>query len=82
MRFTNLKRCRLERGILQVELAQRTAIERSRLSLIENGHVAPTPAELERIALVLGVPIDMLMPEPRSAAVGGGAVADAGNSAR
>ena len=53
MRLTQIKLRRLERGLLQIELAQRAHINRGRLSEIENGHLQPRPDELERIAQVL-----------------------------
>jgi len=60
MRFTNFKLQRLQRGLLQVELAQRARIERTRLSLIENGHVVPRPEELAALARALNVSVDAL----------------------
>jgi len=56
MRFTHYKKVRLERDVLQVDLAQRARIDRTRLSLIENGHITPTAEELRRIARALAMP--------------------------
>jgi transcriptional regulator with XRE-family HTH domain len=50
-----MKLQRLERGLLQVEVANRARIPRARLSELENGHVLPTGEELERLASALGV---------------------------
>jgi len=63
MRFTVFKRLRLERGILQVELAQRCHIDRARLSLIENQHIAATADEVARIARALDVSVAALAAE-------------------
>lgn len=60
MRWTRLKQLRLERNILQVELAARAGIDRSRLSLIENGHLVPKADEARRLASVLGVDVGTL----------------------
>jgi len=60
MRLTQYKLARLERGLLQVELAQKAKIERSRLSMIENGHVLPRTDELQRLAEGLGLNTDAL----------------------
>jgi ribosome-binding protein aMBF1 (putative translation factor) len=59
--FTPFKQARCVRGLLQVELAQRARIDRWRLSRIENLWLAPTPDELERIAAVLGCPVENLV---------------------
>lgn len=59
---TPMKLRRLERGVLQIELAARTKITRSRLSEIECGHVEPRAEELERIAQALDVPVAALVP--------------------
>jgi transcriptional regulator with XRE-family HTH domain len=68
MKMTRLKQLRMERGVLQISLAQSIPMPQARLSLIENAHVEPTAAELQRIALALGVPIETLTPESRPAA--------------
>ena len=63
MRLTALKLCRFERGIMQMVLAQRAAIACGQLSAIENGDAEARPDELERIAGVLHVPPDELLPD-------------------
>ena len=63
MRLTALKLCRFERGIMQMVLARRAAIACGRLSAIENGDAEARPDELERIAFVLRVPLDALLPD-------------------
>ena len=45
----NLRRDRILIGWTQFELAKQTGVERSKLSLIENGHIQPTPAERDAI---------------------------------
>jgi transcriptional regulator with XRE-family HTH domain len=64
MRLTTIKLRRLERGFLQVELAQRANIARCRLSELENGHIEPRLDEIERIARALDVPAEALAREP------------------
>src|SRR5262249_35462711 len=61
MKLTTLKLRRLEKGILQVELATRANVPRARLSEIENGHLAPKGDELGRIATALAVPVERLL---------------------
>jgi transcriptional regulator with XRE-family HTH domain len=61
MKLTPLKRLRFERGLLQIDFANSVGIERSRMSLLENGHVRPRADELRRIAGALGVSIDALL---------------------
>lgn len=60
-RLTKLKRCRLERGVLQLELARRARISRSRLSELECGYSDARPDELARIASALGVALCALI---------------------
>ena len=68
MRLTPLKRCRFERGVMQMVLAKRAAIAWGRLSAIENGMAEAQPDELTRIAAALQVPIeDLLEPLARGA---------------
>ena len=62
MKATPLKFARLESGTLQVDLARRAKINLSRLSLLENDHVAAKADELERLSQALGVPIERLRP--------------------
>lgn len=60
MRLTTLKRCRIERRVMQMVLAKRAAIAWGRLSAIENGVAEAQPDELTRIAAALQVPIEAL----------------------
>ena len=60
MRFTTVKLRRLERRLLQIEVAKRAAVACSRLSAIENGDVEAQPDELERIAAALDIPAQEL----------------------
>jgi len=60
--YTSFKQARCLRGLLQAELAQRTGIDRWRLSRIENLWLAPTPDELQRIAEGLGISPEALQP--------------------
>lgn len=56
MIFTAVKLRRLERWLLQAEVAKRAAVTCSRLSAIENGDVEAQPDELQRIAAALDIP--------------------------
>jgi len=67
MRLTPVKRCRFERGVMQMVLAKRAAIAWGRLSAIENGVAEAQPDELTRIAAALQVPIEALL-EPLAVA--------------
>lgn len=58
MRLTKIKLKRLETGRQQIVVAQAAGISRSRLSEIENGHVAARGDELARLARSLGCPVD------------------------
>jgi transcriptional regulator with XRE-family HTH domain len=60
MRATKLKLLRLELNRLQVEVALAAGINQARLSLLENGHVAPRGDELDRLSRALGVPVELL----------------------
>jgi len=61
MRLTPVKRCRFERGVMQMVLAKRAAIAWGRLSAIESGAAEAEPDELTRIAAALQVPIEALL---------------------
>lgn len=61
MRLTACKLRRLERGLLQIDLARKAKISRGRLSEIENGHIVPRPDELHRLARALAVPTATLL---------------------
>jgi transcriptional regulator with XRE-family HTH domain len=50
------------RDITQTEISFRTDISQSHLSDIESGRRAGTPATLRKIANVLKVPLDLLVP--------------------
>lgn len=63
-RLTQLKLRRLEAGIVQIELAHLAGISRCKLSEIENGYLAPSAAELERLASAIGVTVEALTPSP------------------
>ena len=51
----NLKLHRLIRNLTQIELAHRSGVAASRISLIECGYVSPSPQDWERLAQALGV---------------------------
>ncbi len=58
-----LRQLRKERGTTQEELADSANINRSYLSVIENGHSSPTVDVLERLAEALGVNVWTLLSE-------------------
>lgn len=49
-----IRSLRKRAGFLQIELAKKSGIDRSRLSLIENEWIRPRRHELTALALVLG----------------------------
>ena len=63
MIFTAVKLRRLERWLLQAEVAKRAAVTCSRLSAIESGQVEAQPDELQRIAAALDLPAQALQGE-------------------
>lgn len=58
-----IKQLRKERNITQEELADSASINRSYLSVIENGHSSPTMDVVERLAVALGVNLWVLISE-------------------
>lgn len=54
-----LKIVREARGFSQWDLSNRTGIDRSRLSLIENGHIEPTIEQLESIKIALNWTLEL-----------------------
>lgn len=52
--FNKVKEVRTRMGLKQLALARKTGIDRSILSLIENGWKRPSPDQAERIRTVLG----------------------------
>jgi len=52
-----LKHVRREKGLSQGELADRAGINRSYLSMIENGHSSPTMDVVERLAAGIGISV-------------------------
>jgi len=51
--LTDLKLRRMKAGLKQLQIFKETGIDRSRLSLIENGWIDPKPEELKRIKAVI-----------------------------
>jgi transcriptional regulator with XRE-family HTH domain len=60
MRLIALRRCRIERGLEQSELAKRTGIEWYRLARIESGMDEPAAEEINRISAILRMPAHRL----------------------
>lgn len=47
--LTVFKLARIESNLKALEVARKSGLNPSRLSLIENGWVAPTPAEIQKL---------------------------------
>jgi len=58
-----LKAIRREKGLSQGDLADRAGINRSYLSMIENGHSSPTLDVVERLAVGMGITLWRLISE-------------------
>ena len=58
----NLKRFRLLRFLSQLDLAEKSHISQSRISLIENDYTKVTRKETEKLAVILGVSALELFP--------------------
>jgi DNA-binding XRE family transcriptional regulator len=52
---------RLKAGLTQVELADLSGIAQPHISRLENGHTTPEIGTLQRLADVLGVPVETLV---------------------
>lgn len=59
----NVSRLMAENGITQNELARRSEVAHSRLSLLIRGDLLPNPADLWNVAEALGTTLDGLMAE-------------------
>lgn len=57
----NVSRLMAENGITQNELARRSEVAHSRLSLLIRGDLLPNPADLWNVAEALGTTLDGLM---------------------
>ncbi|MCC8935863.1 helix-turn-helix transcriptional regulator [Bradyrhizobium sp. Arg68] len=64
----NVRRIRVDRGILQEQLAYDTGIDRSYMGRIEQQKENPTIDLLDRIAATLGVHLSELFTEPAKGA--------------
>jgi len=60
----NVARLMLANGISQNELARRSEVAHSRLSLLLRGELLPNPADLWNVAEALGTTLDGIMTEP------------------
>lgn len=60
MALTRLKIARMQQGLLQWDLAQRAGMSESRLSKMETGKIRPSDAVLGKLAVVLGIPVEVL----------------------
>lgn len=58
-----LKQIRREKKITQEELAEKSGVNRSYLSVVENGHSSPTVEVVEKLAQALGVNLWTLLSE-------------------
>ncbi|MFJ4365134.1 helix-turn-helix domain-containing protein [Streptomyces chartreusis] len=58
-----LKRRRIEAGLNQTELARRSGISKQLVSMVEKGNARFSPANLGKVAEVLGCEIADLLPD-------------------
>ena len=63
MKKNNLRKIRREQDISQYELAFRTGLVQSTLSLIENHLQSPNDGQKRKIALALRSPVEVIFPE-------------------
>ena len=68
--MTAIKFFRLLRGVTQFELSLETKIPSYRLSVLENGKIAPSPEELQWLATALQTTPETLSREISEEAVG------------
>ena len=61
-----LRKVRMLKGLNQYDIACRTGITQSRLSLIENDYYEPKPEERQKLAEALGVSVEEIFPEGRN----------------
>lgn len=59
-----LRTARLQAGLSQTKLAERSGIQKPTLSRYENGHVLPSIPSLQRLARSLGVDLSELLSVP------------------
>ena len=64
----NILYLRIKKGLTQCELASSAGIKQPNLSRLESGLTNPTIATLEKIALVLGVTVEVLLNAETSSA--------------
>lgn len=57
----NLKKIRTRKGVTQIEIAKKLAVNRSFVSNIENGKTNPTLSTITNLANALGVPVNELL---------------------
>lgn len=57
-------------GLSQLALAQRVGIDRSHISKLETGETDGSLKTVKKIAEALGVPLSVLLEEPRQSATG------------
>ena len=62
----NLKRARFEKGLSQIQLFGLSGIWPSKISLLENGFLLPSPEEKRSLARALGVQVEWLFPSDDS----------------
>ncbi|QQS20792.1 MAG: helix-turn-helix transcriptional regulator [Candidatus Moraniibacteriota bacterium] len=57
----NLKKIRTKKGVTQIEIAKKLAVNRSFVSNIENGKTNPTLSTITNLANALDVPVNELL---------------------
>lgn len=60
-----LRRRRIEAGLNQIDLAEKTGLHQTHISLLESGSRGTTPKTLGILAAALGCTVADLMPRPR-----------------
>lgn len=68
-KYRRLRGLRAERNWTQLQLALKTKLQQSRISLIENGYADPTPEEREQIAKAFQLSESDVFPPTESEAV-------------
>ncbi|HEY7838416.1 MAG TPA: helix-turn-helix transcriptional regulator [Terriglobales bacterium] len=65
-----IRQARLQRGLSQGDLEQRTGLLRCYLSRVENGHTEPSLPTLARLASAMEMPLVAFFDEPQGSAAG------------
>ena len=61
-KYQRLRMLRVERRWTQLQLALKTKITQSQISMIENGYTDPSAKDCERLAKAFGLPVEDVFP--------------------